>query len=153
MELQDVLAAVGASAALAGVFLLTLVAIVSTWSLSRDLRRGQQDFLHSLGRIEGLVSGLAPERETRPREREGGAEVAPTDFSQQLKSVSEQMQRLREAVRTLSESRVSEVREVTQVASEMESTLKRLETAVALMADGVAAFIQKLEGGRGQTQA
>lgn len=150
MQLEDVLAVAGAAAALAGIFLLTVVAIVSTWRLSEDLRRGQQDFLHSLGRIEGLMSGLFPERATKPAERQGAAAGAPAEFSQQLTSVAEETGRLREAVSALSESRVSEVREVAQAASEMESTLKRLETAVALMADGVAAFIQKLEGGRDQ---
>lgn len=151
MELEDILAAAGVSTALAGVFLLTVVAIVSTWRLSHDLRRGQQDLLHSFGRIEGLVNGLFADRVTKPRETEGIAAVSPTEFSQQLTSVAEQIQRLREAVRDLSESRASEVREVAQAAGEMETTLKRLETAVSLMADGVAAFIQRLEGGRDQT--
>lgn len=151
MELEEVLGVVGASAALAGIFLLTLVAIVSTWRLSQDFRRGQQDFLQSLGRIEGLMSGLLPQRAARAREGQGAAEITPPDFSQQLTSVAQEMQRLREAVKTLSEARLSEVREVAQAASEMESTLKRLETAVALMADGVAAFIQRLESERGQT--
>ncbi len=169
MELQDVLSAAGASAALAGVFLLTVVAVVSTWRLSHDLRRGQQDLLNSFGRVEGSVSGLFAARPAeavarpaeavarpaeavaKPAEREGVAAVSPTEFSEQLTSVAEQIQHLREAVKGLSESRASEFQEVAQAAGEMQNTLKRLESAVALMADGVAAFIQRLEGGQHQT--
>jgi hypothetical protein len=179
VELQDVLSAAGASAALAGVFLLTVVAVISTWRLSSDLRRGQQDLLHSFGRIEGLVSGLFADRAAKPAdavakpadavakpadavakpadavakpaETESVAAVRPSEFSEQLTSVAEQIQQLREAVKALSESRGTEFQEVAQAAGEMQNTLKRLESAVALMADGVAAFIQRLEGGQRQT--
>jgi methyl-accepting chemotaxis protein len=165
VELQDVLSAAGASAALAGVFLLTVVAVVSTWRLSNDLRRGQHDLLNSFGRMEGLASGLFADRVakpaeavakpaeavTKPAEREGTAAVSPTESTGQLTSVSEQIRRLHEAVNALSESRTSELQEVAQAAGEMQNTLKRLESAVALMADGVAAFIQRLEGGQRQT--
>jgi hypothetical protein len=172
VELQDVLSAAGASAALAGVFLLTVVAVISTWRLSSDLRRGQQDLLHSFGRIEGLVSGLFADRAAKPAEAitkpadavakpadavakpaetESVAAVRPSEFSEQLTSVAEQIQQLREAVKALSESRGTEFQEVAQAAGEMQNTLKRLESAVALMADGVAAFIQRLEGGQRQT--
>jgi hypothetical protein len=147
MNAANALGVAAASAALAGVFLLTALAMVTAWRLAQTLRQGQRDLLQSLRRLEDLMreaiaGGAAVNAEWR------SAEITPPAITQELTSVLEQMRSLREEVKVLSESRESEVRDVAQTAGEMENTLKRLETAVALMADGVAAFIQRLEGER-----
>jgi transposase len=151
MNAANALGVAAASAALAGVFLLTALAMVTAWRLAQTLRQGQRDLLQSLGRLEDLMrEAIAGEVAVSAEWR--SAEITPPAITQELTSVLEQMRGLREEVKALSESRVSEVRDVAQTAGEMENTLKRLETAVALMADGVAAFIQRLEGERGSPE-
>jgi hypothetical protein len=137
----EIAAAVSAVSGLAALLILSLVAILGAWRLSRQA----SDNAVATARAVVAVEDLARRLTASPGPTAGGGDGQVAEVRQQLAGLAEQQRQLQETARQLFETGGLQATTAIPEIDDLEAMVSRLDTTVGQMAASLANLIQLLE--------
>ena len=136
----EIAAAVSAVSGLAALLILSLVAILGTWRLSRQASENAVATARAVVAVEDLARRL-----TAPPGHAGSGDGQLAEVRQQLAALAEQQRQLQETARHLFETAGLQGTPAIPEIDDLEAMVSRLDTTVGQMAASLANLIQLLE--------
>jgi hypothetical protein len=148
---EFLVAIIAVGLALAGLLIMAVVAILSTWRQHSDTRSTHRATIEALSRIEEIVrswsaAGLAP---SYVRPAPPSLEGAPNE-SEALRSLLPLLSELDESFRKMSEARTTYSGQVAASLASSEAALRALEESTDRIIQGLRDFMEQVRAGNGE---
>ncbi len=145
------MAIIAVGLALAGLIIMTVVAVLATWRQQSDTRSTHKATVEALSRIEEIVRSWAPGGPVPSIERPPLAplEGAPNE-SEALGSLLPFLSELDDSFRKMSEARTAYSGQVAASLASSEAALRALEESTERIIQGLRDFIERVRAGNSE---
>jgi LmbE family N-acetylglucosaminyl deacetylase len=148
---QFLVAIIAVGLALAGLLILTVVAVLATWRQHSDTRSTHRATIEALSRIEEIVRSWTPggPAPLLARPPLPPLEGVPNE-SEALRSLLPLLSELDESFRQMSEARTAYSGQVAASLASSEAALRALEESTERIIQGLREFMEQVRAGNGE---
>jgi hypothetical protein len=148
---EFLVAIIAVGLALAGLLILAVVAILSTWRQHSDARGTHRATVEALSRIEEIVRNWGPGGPAAPPARAipPPLEAAPND-GEALRSLLPLLSELDDSFRKMSEARTTYSGQVAASLASSEAALRALEESTDRIIQGLRDFMEQVRANNGE---
>jgi len=148
---QFLVAIIAVGLALAGLLILTVVAVLATWRQHSDTRSTHRATIEALSRIEEIVRSWTPggPAPLLARPPLPPLEGVPNE-SEALRSLLPLLSELDESFRKMSEARTAYSGQVAASLASSEAALRALEESTERIIQGLRDFMEQVRAGNGE---
>jgi hypothetical protein len=148
---EFLVAIIAVGLALAGLLIMAVVAILSTWRQHSDTRGTHRATVEALSRIEEIVRGWTPGGPAMPLARAAlpPLEGAPNE-GEALRSLLPLLSELDDSFRKMSEARTAYSGQVAASLASSEAALRALEESTDRIIQGLRDFMEQVRANNGE---
>jgi hypothetical protein len=148
---QFLVAIIAVGLALAGLLIMTAVAVVGTWHQHSDTRSTHRATIEALSRIEEMVRSWTPggPLPSLPRLAPPPMEGVPNE-GEAMRSLLPLLSELDESFRKMSEARTAYSGQVAASLASSEAALRALEESTERIIQGLRDFMEQVRAGNGE---
>jgi len=148
---QFLVAIIAVVLALAGLLIMTVVALLAIWHQYNDTRSTHKATTEAISRIEEIVRGWAPggPASSLPRPALPPIEGVANE-GEALRSLLPLLSELDESFRQMSEARAAYSGQVAASLASSEATLRALEESTERIIQGLRDFVEQVRAGNGE---